>query len=261
MSKEMVRRYVAEFVGTFMLVFMGTTARAIAGDTSNPAGILMVHFTFGLTILVMIYTLGYISGAHFNPAITFGFALSRHFPWRYVVPYWIAQFLGAICASFIESLVVSSRAMAVHFGANRPVDGTTILQALGVEIILSFLLMFVNMGVATDKRNYRMVCGLAVGFTVLICGLAGNSLSGGSMNPARSFGPAVFGGPEVLSQYWIYIVGPAIGMTIAALLFEYLRGSQQYSKGVPEELDPRHPKSEEQVGEEEVKEATSGVKS
>jgi len=261
MSTAMLRRYVAEFVGTFMLVFMGTTARAIAGDTANPAGILMVHITFGLTILVMIYTLGYISGAHFNPALTFGFALSRHFPWRYVAPYWVSQILGATCASFLESLLLSSRAAVVHFGANKPIDGTTTLQALGVEIVLTFLLMFVNMGVATDRRNYRIVCGLSIGFTVLICGLVGNSLSGGSMNPARSLGPAFFGGPEVLSQVWIYIVGPVIGAVIGALLFEFLRGSERYSKGVPEELNPRHPKPEEQVWEEEVKEATSGVQS
>jgi len=261
MSTAMLRRYLAEFIGTFMLVLMGTTARAIVGDTANPAGILMVHITFGFTILAMIYTLGYISGAHFNPALTFGFALSRHFPWRFVVPYWVAQVLGATCASLLEFLLIGSRAAAVHFGATKPVDGTTTLQALGVEIVLTFLLMFVNMGVATDRRNYRIVCGLAIGFTVLVGGLVGNSLSGGSMNPARSLGPAFFAGPEALSQVWIYIVGPIIGAVIGALLFKVLRGTEKYAKGVPEELNPRQPESEEQAWEEEAEEASSGVRS
>ncbi len=260
MSTAMLRRYLAEFIGTFLLVFMGTTARAIVGDTADPAGIIMVHVTFGFTIVAMIYTVGYISGAHFNPALTFGFALSRHFPWRYVVPYWVSQILGATCASLLELMLLSSRAAAVHFGGTKPVDGTTTLQALGAEIVLTFLLMFVNMGVATDRRTNRVIVGITIGFTVIIGGLAGNSLSGGSINPARSLGPAFFGGPTVLSQVWIYIVGPIIGAVIGAMLFKVLRGTERYIKGVPEELNPRQPESEEQVWEEEVKEATSDVK-
>ncbi len=131
------------------------------------------------------------------------------------------------------------------------------IQAVGIEAVLTFMLMFVNMGVATDRRSNRIIVGISVGLTILICGIFGNSLTGGSMNPARSLGPAFFGGPEVLSQIWIYIVGPIIGAAIAALLFEALRGGKQFSKGVPESLDPVYPKSEEEVNEELVKEAVS----
>src|SRR5690242_18558427 len=100
MTSAMWKRYVAEFIGTFMLVFMGTGVRAmVGGDTKDLAGVLLVHLTFGLTVAVMIYSLCNISGAHFNPSITLGFAIVRVFPWRYVIPYWLAQFLGATAAS------------------------------------------------------------------------------------------------------------------------------------------------------------------
>ena len=238
MSLAMWRRYVAEFVGTFMLVFMGCGIRSIVGNTADPAGILAVHITFGLTILAMIYTVGYISGAHFNPALTWGFTLSRHFPWRYVLPYWIAQIAGATCGALFDYMLFSDHAVAVQFGATIPQPGVTNLQAVGIEAVLTFLLMFVNMAVATDRRTYRVIVGVAVGFTVLIGGVTGNSISGGSMNPARSLGPAFFAGAPALSTYWIYIVGPFIGATIAALLYEFLRGNRKYAKGVPEELSP-----------------------
>src|SRR5690349_9504174 len=102
MSKDMWRRYIAEFVGTCALVFAGTTMRAmVGGETHDFAGVLLVHMAFGFVIVAMTYSLSTISGAHFNPSITFGFALSRCFPWRYVLPYWIAQFAGAIFASFL----------------------------------------------------------------------------------------------------------------------------------------------------------------
>jgi len=257
MSSAMLRRYLAEFVGTFLLVLMGGGVRAMGGDTRDFAGIFLVHITFGMTVLALIYTIGYISGAHFNPALTFGFALSRHFPWRYVLPYWIVQIAGATFASLMHLILLGDRAAAVHFAANKPLNGVTPIQAVGIEVVLTFVLMFVNMGVATDRRVNRIVVGITVGFTILICGTFGNSLTGGSMNPARSLGPAFFGGPEVLSQVWIYIIGPIIGATIAALLFEVLRGGKQFSKGVPESLDPVHPKTDEEVNEELVKEAVS----
>ena len=133
----MWRRYVAECIGVFALVFCGGTVRAmVGGDTHNLAGVLQVHMTFGFTIAVMIYTFSRISGAHFNPAITLGFAMARRFPWRYVLPYWLAQCAGAILASTMHFFLFPSEAALAHFAATRPQIGYG--QAVVVEAVLTF---------------------------------------------------------------------------------------------------------------------------
>ena len=235
LSKDMFRRYAAEFIGTFALVFFGCGARSMVGDTTDFAGILLVHLAFGLTVAAMIYTLSYISSAHFNPAITLGFAIARRFPWRFVVPFWIAQFAGALCASTMHFLILpSEKVMAAHFGATTPKIGD--FQAVVLEIALTFFLMYVSMGTATDKRFNRSEGGLTVGFIIIVSGLFANSLSGGSMNPARSLAPAVFAGGSALASVWIYFVGPIIGALIGALIYELIRGSEVHAKDVLEEL-------------------------
>ncbi|MEO8956701.1 MAG: MIP/aquaporin family protein [Ktedonobacteraceae bacterium] len=226
----MLRRYSAEFIGTFALVFFGCGTRDMVGDTTNFAGIFVVHLAFGFTIAVMIYTLAFLSSAHFNPAITLGFAISRRFPWRYVLPYWLAQFAGALLAVGIHSLVLPDKAVAAHFGASTPKIG--IVAAIVIEIVLTFFLMFVSMATATDKRFKRSESGLTVGFTILICGLMVNSLSGASMNPARSLAPALFAGGSSLAVVWIYFVGPPIGALLGAMIYEAIRGSQEFAKSV-----------------------------
>lgn len=230
----MFRRYVAEFIGTFALVFLGCGARDMVGDTTNFAGIILVHLTFGLTIAAMVYTFSYISSAHFNPAITFGFALARRFPWRQVLPYWLAQFLGALLAISCHALFIPAKAQLAHYGATIPKIDT--LAALGIEVILTFFLMYVSMGTATDKRFNRADGGLTVGFTIIVCGLMANSLSGASMNPARSLAPALFAGGEALTSIWIYILAPICGAAIAAFVYEALRGSEEHAKPALDEL-------------------------
>jgi aquaporin NIP len=184
----------------------------------------------------MTYTLSLISGAHFNPAITLGFAASRRFPWRYVPFYWVAQFAAVFFASTLHFLVLSDKAAAAHYGATIPKIGLG--QALAIEIILTFFLMLVSMGVGTDRRVNRVATGLAAGFTIIICGLFGNSLTGGSMNPARSLGPAVFAGSYALGTIWIYILGPVIGALLGATVYEVIRNKKEEVKCVPEELCP-----------------------
>ncbi len=115
---DVLRRYAAEFIGTFALVFFGCGTRIMVGDTNNPAGILVVHLAFGLTVAAMIYTLSYLSSAHFNPAITLGFAISRRFPWRHTIPYWLAQFAGAICASGIHGILFPDKAASGSLWSN-----------------------------------------------------------------------------------------------------------------------------------------------
>lgn len=245
MHLGMLRRYGAELIGTFALVFFGGGARDMVGDTDNFAGILLVHLTFGLTVAAMIYTFSYISSAHFNPAITFGFAVARRFPWLYVLPYWIAEFAGAFLAVTFHALILPAHAVAAHYGATTPkID---LLPALLLEVVLTFFLMLVSMGTATDKRFNRSQGGLTVGFTIVVAGLFGNSLSGASMNPARSLAPAAFAGGTALATLWIYIVGPLVGALLGALVYELLRGSEENAKPVLDELPVRKKKSVEQL--------------
>ena len=256
MSKEMLRRYAAEFIGTFALVFFGCGTRDMIGDTQNFAGILVVHMAFALTVAAMIYTLSHISSAHFNPAITFGFALSGRFPWRCVVPYWIAEFAGALLAITLHFLIIPDKAAAAHYGATTPKE-IGIFPSLVLEIVLTFFLMLVSMASATDKRFKRSDSGLTVGFTILVSGLLGNSLSGASMNPARSLAPAVFAAGPALATLWLYFVGPLIGAALGAIAYEMLR-NDKYAKGVLEEK----PTDEEMIAQfkQEVKKEISTVR-
>lgn len=246
MKIDILRRSVAELIGTFALVFIGCTTRAMVGDTTNFAGILVVHIAFALTIAAMIYTLSHISAAIFNPALTLGFAVSGRFPWRYVLPYWLAQFVGAALAVVLDLLILPQQASAVHFGATQPKVG--FLPALVIEVILTFFLMLVNMAAATDKRFKRSDSGLTVGFVILVSGLMGNSLSGASMNPARSLVPALFAGGNPLASVWIYFVGPFIGAILAVGVYQAIRGGDENVKDVLEELpdeEKKHPTQSE----------------
>lgn len=234
MQTGMLRCYAAECIGTFALVFFGCGTRALIGDTQNFAGILVVHMAFAFTVAAMIYALSYLSSAHFNPAVTLGFAISRRFPWRYVVPYWLAQFGGAILASTCHFILFPEKAAAVHFGATTPKVG--IAQSIAIEIILTFFLMLVSMASATDKRFVRADSGLTIGFTILVSGLFANSLSGGSMNPARSLAPALFAGGSTLASVWIYLLGPLVGALLGAIIYEFIRGSQKHAKSVLDDI-------------------------
>jgi MIP family channel proteins len=250
MKTDILRRSIAELLGTFALVFIGCTTRAMVGDTTNFAGILVVHLAFSLTVAAMIYTLGHISAAIFNPALTLGFAVSGRFPWRYVLPYWFAQFVGAALAVALDLLILPQKASAVHFGATQPKAG--ILSALVIEVILTFFLMLVNMASATDKRFKRSDSGLTVGFVILVSGLMGNSLSGASMNPARSLGPALFAGGSPLASVWIYFLGPFIGAILAVGVYQAIRGGDGNIKDVLEEQsdkEEKHPEHSEQKNE------------
>ena len=157
----------------------------------------------------------------------------------------MAQFAGAILASTLSFLLIPNEASLAHFAATRPQIGYG--QAVVIETILTFFLMLVSMGVATDRRVSQAVAGLAVGFTVLVDGLVGNFLTGGSMNPARSLGPALFAGGTALSTYWIYIVGPCLGAVLAAGVYELLRSDAKSAKDVPEELAPKVASESEQL--------------
>jgi len=230
MDNGMLRRYIAEFIGTFGIVFAPVALSAAGSFSGADSSLAAAAWVSGLSVLAMIYGLGHISAAHFNPAVTLGFAVARRFPWKYVLPYWIAEFLGGIAAAGLVALLFGG-GHGVHIPASGPV-----LRAVGFEAVLTFFLMLVIIAVATDKRANGAVPGLAIGLTVVFDVMIGGAITGGSMNPARSLGPALYGGSASMSVYWVYVVGPAIGAVAAVLLYEGIRGGEQHAQGAPNDI-------------------------
>src|SRR5262245_140473 len=214
----LARRLTAEFVGVFTLVFAGCGAVMVDAKT-NALGHVGVAISFGLVIMAMIYAVGHISGAHFNPAVTFAFALSRHFPWPRAIGYWTAQVLGALVAA---ALLRGSLGNLAATGATLPSGSQG--QAFLWELLLSFFLMLVIMAVATDTRAVGEAAAIAIGGTVGLDAMFGGPITGASMNPARSLGPAVVSGE--LHALWLYIVAPLVGAAVGAVEYQYVRGIQ-----------------------------------
>ena len=226
MSVENLRALVAEAIGTFALVFAGCGAIMVDAKT-NALGHVGVAITFGLVIMFGIYAVGHISGAHFNPSVTFAFALSRHFPWTRALGYWGAQLVGAIAAA---ALLRGSLGNIADVGATLPSGSQG--QSFLWELVLTFFLMFVIMAVATDTRAVGEAAAIAVGGTVGLDAMFGGPISGASMNPARSAGPALVSGN--LHALWLYIVAPLCGASLAALAYQFVRAEQTRPAAVTE---------------------------
>ena len=175
-----------------------------------------IPIIFGLSVAAMIYAIGHISGAHFNPAVTLAFVVVRHFPKREMLTYWSAQSLGAGFAIGILHLILPEGA---SYGATVPI--VTHAQAFIWEVVLTFTLMFVIIAVATDTRAEGTMAGAAIGAAVMLSAFVGGPITGASMNPARSLAPAIAEGK--LEVLWIYIMGPMCGSVMAALLYEWIR--------------------------------------
>jgi len=216
---ELGRRALAEALGTFALVFAGCGAIMVDAKT-GALGHVGVAISFGLVIMVTIYALGHISGAHFNPAVTFAFALTRHFPWPRVGVYWSAQLAGALAAALV---LLGSLGDIAHVGATLPSgsDG----QAFLWEGVLTFFLMFVIMAVATDTRAVGEAAAIAIGGTVGLDAMFGGPITGASMNPARSLGPAI--ASSDYTAIWVYIAAPLLGAAAAAITYQFLRSEEQ----------------------------------
>jgi aquaporin NIP len=214
----LARALVAEAIGTFALVFAGCGAIMVDAKT-HQLGHIGVAITFGLVIMFGIYAVGHISGAHFNPGVTFAFALSRHFPWSRATAYWAAQLVGALTAA---ALLRASLGNVADVGATQPSGSQG--QAFLWELVLTFFLMFVIMAVATDTRAVGEAAAIAIGGTVGLDAMFGGPISGASMNPARSIGPAFVSGN--LDALWLYIVAPILGASLAAVAYQFVRGEQ-----------------------------------
>lgn len=229
------QRYLAEFLGTFALVFAGCGAAISNTMTSGGVSHVGIALTFGFAVTAMIYALGPICAAHFNPAVTLGFAVARRFPWRHVPAYVAAQMSGALVASALHAALYGHLAGEAHFGATVP--HVPIPAAFGFEVVLTLILMLVIMAVATDRRVPGSVPGLAIGLTVALCALFGGPATGASMNPARSLAPAMFAGGEALTTLPLYLIAPPLGAILAALCYELLRDGELHAQPAPADLD------------------------
>jgi aquaporin TIP len=213
MDYSVGRRGVAEFVGTFTLIFIGGGAGIVSGQD-----IVAVALANGLAIGIMVSNLGHISGGLFNPAITLGFLATRRITLRLAVAYWAAQLVGAIVAAGILRWLTHKPAFD---GAIPTASGIGAGRGLVVEMILTFFLVWAVFATAVDPRGaFKSIAGLAIGLTITMDVFFGGPLTGAAMNPARAFGPELIG--NVWSQGWIYWIGPAIGALIAALGYDWL---------------------------------------
>src|SRR5215210_6791408 len=214
---------VAELVGTFVLVF-GGTAVAVGAILSRPtAGApydsLAVALAFGLALAAVVAAVGHVSGAHVNPAVTLGMAATGKFPWQYTPVYIGAQLVGAILGALATWLTFGSPARSeANLAATYPAQGVGDLQAFVVEILITFILVFVVIAVATDDRAPASIAPIAVGFALAVGVFIAGPVTGGAVNPVRSLGPMIVAGD--LSSVWLYILGPIIGGVLAALLYD-----------------------------------------
>lgn len=218
-------KFIAEFIGTFALVFAGCGAIAVSERFPESIASSSIPLVFGLVIATMIYATGHISGAHFNPAVTLAFAVARRFPFRDVCVYWFAQFSGSLAAS---ALLWTLLPEGLGWGATVPAPDLTLWQAACWELLLTFFLMFVIIAVATDTRAVGTMAGVAIGATVCFTAILGGPLSGAALNPARSFGPNLF--ENEMGIYWLYLFPPILGAVIAAKAYEYIRCNESRRK-------------------------------
>lgn len=217
-SLELWRRAAAEGLAAFALVFAG--CGAIVADTAydGALGVVGIAIVFGLVIMVMVYATGHLSGAHINPAVTIAFALTRHFPAREAAAYIGAQVAGATIGALTLLAVWPDKPASL--GAAVPSVGVG--SALTYEMILTALLMFVILAVATDTRAVGAAAAIAIGGTIGLDALFGGPVTGASMNPARSFGPALVTGEW--TDFWVYVVGPIAGAALGGLAYQVVRG-------------------------------------
>ncbi|KAL2244737.1 UNVERIFIED_CONTAM: Aquaporin NIP1-1 [Sesamum indicum] len=212
-----IQKIIAEALGTYFLIFAGCAAVVVNADKDKVVTLPGISIVWGLVVMVMVYSVGHISGAHFNPAVTIAFATCKRFPWKQVPAYIAAQVLAATLASGTLRLLFKGR--HDHFAGTLPTGSD--VQSLVLEFIITFYLMFVISGVATDNRAIGELAGLAVGATILLNVMFAGPISGASMNPARSLGPAI-----VSSNYrglWIYMLGPTAGAIAGAWVYNIIR--------------------------------------
>jgi aquaporin NIP len=214
-----MKKYIAEAIDTFALVFCGTGAIIIDQQTNGAVSHVGVAITFGFIVMAMIYALGNISGAHLNPAVSIAFTIAKRFPLKELLPYIISQGIGAILASIILKYLFPANQF---LGATIPQGSVS--QSFILEFLLTFFLMLVIINVATGSKEQGMFAGLAIGSTVLLEAMFAGPISGASMNPARSLAPAIISGHT--QHLWIYLTATTLGAVVAIPLWKYLSSNK-----------------------------------
>lgn len=217
----MKKKLLAEGIGTMVLTLMGCGAAVMNGGATSVAAVLTIAFAFGLSVVAMAYTIGPISGCHINPAITLGVWLSGRMPGKEAVGYMISQVAGAIIGSAILAFLVSRLGMG-GTGANSYSDGN-LVPAFVAEMIFTFIFVIVALGATSKMNRTPGFAGLAIGLTLVLVHIVCIPITGTSVNPARSIGPALFERGTALYQLWLFIVAPFVGSALSALAWRVLR--------------------------------------
>lgn len=218
-----MRKYLAELLGTFVLVFMGCGSAIVLGANS-PGGHLAVALAFGLAIVALAYTIGPITGCHVNPAVSLAMFMRKQLDAKSLVAYVLSQVIGAVAAAGLwkwltVGLGISDQTAAL--GSNAVASAGGVLGALVIEVVLTFIFLFAILGATSDRSN-GSVAGLVIGLTLSFVHIVGIPLTGTSVNPARSIGPALFAGGSALTDLWVFIVGPLVGAVLAVLVYNFL---------------------------------------
>lgn len=232
----MLRKAIAEALGTFALVLVGTGA-AVLGD--GISGTLGVGLAFGLTVVAMAYSVGTVSGAHLNPAVTLAMYLNKRISLQGLLSYVAAQLAGATAGSLVLRFFLSQVGMDTgNVGATTLAEGVTLAGGFGIELVLTFLFVLVIL-TATGRKGDPHMAGLIIGLTLTSLILAGGPATGASFNPARSFGPAIISGGAALSQLWLYVLATLLGGVLAAFVAKYVLDTEAGAPGVEQEKDER----------------------
>lgn len=220
-----MKKYIAEMIGTMVLVMLGCGSAIFNGGVGTTAQVLTVAFAFGLSVVAMAYAIGGVSGCHINPAITLGVFMSGRMSGKDAGMYMLFQVIGAIIGSTILYVLVSGYAVnpaGTFTGANGYAETTSTLTAFLVEAIFTFVFVLVVLGVTDSKKGNSTLAGLAIGLSLVLIHIVCIPITGTSVNPARSIGPALYQGGEALSQLWLFIVAPFVGAAMSTLVWKYL---------------------------------------
>ncbi len=220
---ESIKKYIAEFIGTFVLVlFACGTAAALGCSTTDPnTAYIMTALAFGLVIVGMAYSVGNVSGCHINPAVSIAMLVDGRLSFKDFIGYILAQFAGAIAGAATLGALLGNDC---GYGANGLYEGNIWISLL-IEVILTFVFVFVILGV-TSKPEFSNVAGLVIGLTLTLVHIFGIHFTGTSVNPARSFGPALFAGGDALANVWVFIAAPLVGGVLAALVFKLFKSKK-----------------------------------
>jgi aquaporin Z len=236
------QRLSAEFLGTFVLVLGGCGAAVLAAGIPDVGiGFLGVALAFGLTVLMMAYAVGHVSGGHFNPAVTVGLALARRFRWTDVLPYVVTQVVAAAAAATVLFVIANGKAgfdavdsgFATNGYGDRSPEGYSLLAVIVVEVVLTAIFLYVILG-ATDTRAPKGFAPIAIGLALTLIHLASIPVSNTSVNPARSTGPALFAGADALAQLWVFWAAPLVGGAVAGATYAFLFGKDMTAVPLPE---------------------------